>query len=41
MKKHAVCVLLIALLASGLAFAGGAKQSSGSGTLAGQDISTL
>jgi multiple sugar transport system substrate-binding protein/sorbitol/mannitol transport system substrate-binding protein len=41
MKRCAICVFLIALLASGLAFAGGSKQPTGSGTLAGQDISTL
>jgi multiple sugar transport system substrate-binding protein/sorbitol/mannitol transport system substrate-binding protein len=41
MKKHAVCVILIVLLVSGFAFAGGAKQPAGSGTLEGQDISTL
>ncbi|MDR0598390.1 MAG: sugar ABC transporter substrate-binding protein [Treponema sp.] len=41
MKRNVVCMLLLALLVSGFAFAGGAKQSAGSGTLAGQDISTL
>jgi multiple sugar transport system substrate-binding protein/sorbitol/mannitol transport system substrate-binding protein len=41
MKKLAVCVLLIAFAASGLVFAGGSKQPTGSGTLEGQDISTL
>jgi multiple sugar transport system substrate-binding protein/sorbitol/mannitol transport system substrate-binding protein len=41
MKKLAVCVSLIVLAAAGLAFAGGAKQAAGSGSLAGQDISTL
>ncbi|MDR1319085.1 MAG: sugar ABC transporter substrate-binding protein [Treponema sp.] len=41
MKKNLICVFLILFLASGLAFAGGSRQPSGSGTLAGKDISTL